>query len=115
MDFQCLAQPASEQLPPEAVGEKKNTEAHNQTKCREYETLEHSTLNRMPPSNLLLMDSEDPVEEEMERVSEPKGMEDTKETKPSKYSRTRAYMTSQKLQQHEQGLQKCALNWVLEL
>ena len=67
MDFQCLAQPASEQLPPEAVGEKKIQKPTTRQNA-EYETLEHSTLNRMPPSNLLLIDSENPVEEEMERV-----------------------------------------------
>ena len=44
------------------------------------------------------------MEEEVERVQEPKGMEDTKEQRPSEHSKTEVHVNSQKLWQHAQGM-----------
>ncbi|XP_035317737.1 uncharacterized protein LOC103163754 isoform X1 [Cricetulus griseus] len=43
-----------------------NTETHGQTSCRE--TLKHTVLNGMSPSNLTPQSSGNPVEDEAERV-----------------------------------------------
>jgi hypothetical protein len=59
-------------------------ETHRQILCREWETLEHSTLNGMSPSNPFSWGSGNQAEEAAERVSEPEGMKNTKKTRNSK-------------------------------
>ena len=51
----------------------------------------------MSPSNPSLQGSENPEKEDAERVKKPLMMEDTKETKPSKYNTTDVHMNSWRL------------------
>ena len=60
------------------------TETHSQTLSNKWEILEYSTLRWMTPSNPSPQDTGNLEEEEVERVSEPEGMQVTKETRPSK-------------------------------
>lgn len=53
----------------------------SETFCKEWEILEHSAINGVSPSNLLLQGSEDTTDEEVEWA---KGMEDTRRKRPSK-------------------------------
>ena len=55
------------------------------------------------------------MEEEVERVQEPKGMEDMKEQRPSEHSKTEVHVNSQRLWQHAQGLQRSVPEGSLEL
>lgn len=54
------------------------------------------------------------MEKVTERVEEPVGMEDTRETRPSKHNRTSAQGNSQKVLQHAQGQHRPAPDGVLE-
>lgn len=65
-------------LPPAEDGT--NTVTHSQTMQR-VRILECLALNRLTPSNLSHQ-SENTVENELERVSEPGRMKDSKETRP---------------------------------
>ena len=58
----------------------------------------------MLPSVSSSWGSENPIEEKADRLLDPEGMEDTKETKPS-HSKTNVHMNSQSLWQHAQGWQ----------
>ena len=73
-----------------------NTETHNQTLHIDLETLSPK-WDGMVPANLSPQDSGKSPMEEAE------GMEDTKETKPSKLT------GSQRLRQHAQGLHRFVL------
>lgn len=59
--------------------------------------------------------SGNPTEEEAERVKKAEGMEDTKETWPSKDCRAGTHVNPQRLRQCAQGLQGSAPDRVLEL
>lgn len=59
-----------------------NTEIHKETLGRVRDI--HSTLNEISPSTSSPHGTENPVEEETEKVEDPEGMEDTMETGPSK-------------------------------
>ena len=61
---QCLAQPSSEKLPPEAASQL------------------GPILNRIAPSNPIAQYAEHTAEEEAGRLQQPEGMKDTKFMKP---------------------------------
>ena len=62
-----------------------NTETHRQTLHREWETLEHSALNKMSPSHHSPQGSGTPEEEAERKCKSQRGwMEDTKKTRPCK-------------------------------
>lgn len=68
----------------------------------------------MSPSKASSQGSGNPEEEQAERVLEPEGVKDTKETRPSKH-KTNAHISLQRLGQHAQGLCGSATHGVLEL
>lgn len=65
---QCLVQPPSVQPSPAADG---NIEAHSQTLCREWKTLEHLSLSEFSPTNPSLQSSGNPTKKEAESKSLP--------------------------------------------
>lgn len=72
-----------------------NPEIHGWTMSRARETAQHSALNGMSPSNPSPQGPGKPSEEEAERLWEPEGMEDAKETRPSRHIRTDTHMNSE--------------------
>ena len=78
-----------------------NTEIHSWTHA-ESETVEHGVLNGMSSSNPSPRGSRD-FTEEAERLSEPAGMDDSKEAVSTRPSRAAARMSSMTLWQHAQG------------
>ena len=50
--------------------------------CTQGETLKHPSLKKMSPSILIPQSSENPTEEEAERLQESEGVEDTRRTGP---------------------------------
>ena len=83
----CLAQPSSEKLPP-CSRWGANTDTHSQIigGARDLGTLgpKKDVSTTYPPPFKGPRDSE---EEEAERVEEPEGMVDTKESRPSRHNR----------------------------
>jgi hypothetical protein len=68
---QCLAQPSSEKLPPEAASQ-----------LGKAEGVRGPILNRIAPSNPIAQYAEHTAEEEAGRLQQPEGMKDTKFMKP---------------------------------
>lgn len=75
-----------------------------QTLYREWETLGYSGLNGTSLIKSLPSQFREPWREESEKNVRPREMEHTKKTRSSKHSRTSAYMNSQRLRHHAQGL-----------
>lgn len=68
-----------------------NTKTHKRTVYREWESLQHSILNVMFPSNLSHQGSGNPAEVKRKTLQELERMEDTKETRFTRYNRTDAH------------------------
>lgn len=98
-----------QKLPPEVDGN--NTKAHTQ-RVRYLGTL---SPKQMHPENPSFPVSETRMDEEIERVKKPEKMENTKETRPSKHSRNAIQMKTQRLGQHEKGLNRSVPDWLLQL
>lgn len=86
---------------------------HSQPICREWDSLQHSWCLDVYIKFLPLGLREPPVRGVGKSV-EPEGMEDAKETQPSKSPLTK-YMNSQELRQNAQGLCRSALDGALGL
>lgn len=84
-------------------------ETHNSTNVQRVRDFGNTVLNGMSTSSLSLQGSGNCVEEE--RLSEPVGTEDTKETVCSSHNRTDA----QRLWQHAEGLHKSQPDGALAL
>ena len=72
---QCLTQPSQEKLPPAADG-KRHTAKH----YTESESVEHTALNEMAPSNPSPLSSGNSTEEEAEGAGEIEGTKGTRRT-----------------------------------
>lgn len=98
----CLAQPPSRSFLLQHYGNQyRDSQPDIMQRVRDLRT---SVLNGSSPSNPSLQVLGNPSGEETERLKEPERMEDTKESKPSRPNRARAYPNSQGLQQYTQGL-----------
>lgn len=106
----CSAIIRLEKLPPAEM--ERNTETHNQTIYREWNTFEHSALNGMAPQ-ITPSGFTDICRKRGRKIVQAKGnggqqgikvMEDNKESRPSKYYRTYTHMNSKRLWRQAQFL-----------
>ena len=81
-----------------------NTETHSQTSCKEWDTLEHSALKWISPSNPSPQGSGNPMEKEAGGTGETKEIEDTRRARPS----TTTVQSSCELTRPGQHAQTCA-------